>query len=106
MDNTETKTQDSEPAEGENAPSSPSNEVVQAKDGKEVAATPREDNHGSEVSSVDDGEARVAESEEEEDEEEDSDAEDTTNWDPLDETTSSEKIAEFALPSHLRPVAG
>ena len=55
-----------------------------------------------------DGEANVDESDEVDDdgEEEKSIIEDTADWDPLDETTVSEKVAEFALPSHLRPIAG
>ncbi|KAL5971191.1 Neurabin-1 [Taenia solium] len=32
-------------------------------------------------------------------------SEDTSDWDPIDESVGNEKIAKFALPSHLRPVA-
>lgn len=44
--------------------------------------------------------------EDEEETEEGTSSEDTSFWDPIEESAGSEKIAKFALPSHLRPVAG
>ncbi|EUB61930.1 Neurabin-1 [Echinococcus granulosus] len=51
------------------------------------------------------GPDEVFEDGEEDDLAEETSSEDTADWDPIDENTCNEKMAKFALPPHLHPVA-